>query len=182
MPVTEVYKALGIGVTQGRRIRETLKAQGLIDELEFRTGRTSGGRPIKCLIPTIAALEQLGKERPAGRGGILHRHIQQVVAKGATGKGYSVTVEQQLATGAIVDVHLEKGQQHIAVEIAVGSTPEREISHMRNCLNASYEQIFTIFADEHLLGRTGTAMQTTFTKEELGKIRLVPLRQLAQVL
>jgi energy-coupling factor transporter ATP-binding protein EcfA2 len=181
-PVTEVYKALGIGVTQGRRIRETLKVHGLVAELEVRTGRTSGGRPITCLIPTIAALELLGKDAPPGRGGILHRYVQQVVAKGATGKGYSVTVEQHLPTGAIVDVHLEKGQQRIAVEIAVGSTPEREISHMRNCLNASYEQIITIFADEHLLGRTATALQTAFTAEELGKIRLVPLRQLAQVL
>jgi hypothetical protein len=181
-PVTEVYKALGIGVTQGRRIRETLKAHGLVEELEVRTGRTRGGRPIKCLIPTITALELLGKDAPPGRGGILHRQVQQVVAKGATAKGYSVKVEQQLATGAIVDVHLENGQQHIAVEIAVGSTPEREISHMRNCLAASYDHIVTIFADEHLLGRTAMAAQTAFTAEELGKIRLIPLRQLPQVL
>jgi hypothetical protein len=180
-PVTKVYKALGIGVTQGRRIRENLKAQGLIDELEVRTGRTNGGRPIKCLIPTITALKLLGKDAPPGRGGILHRHLQQVVAKGATAKGYVAQIEQHLPTGAIVDVHLENGNKRIAVEIAIASLPEREIAHMQNCLAASYDQIFTIFADEHLLGRTGTAMQTAFTAEELGKIRLVPLRQLAQV-
>jgi hypothetical protein len=70
----------------------------------------------------------------------------------------------------------------IAVEIAIASLPEREISHMKNCLAAGYDQVYTIFADEHLLGRTATAAQTAFTAEELGKIRLVPLRHLAQVL
>jgi hypothetical protein len=181
-PVSVVYKELGVGVAQGTRLRERLKAQGLVEELEVRTSSKAGGRPTKCLIPTFAALELFGKEAPAGRGGILHRHVQQVVAKGATAKGYIARVEQQLSTGAIVDVYLENGEQRIAVEIAIASLPEREISHMRNCLAYGYDQVYIIFADEHLLGRTAMAMQSAFSGEELGKIRLLPLQQLAQVL
>jgi hypothetical protein len=81
-----------------------------------------------------------------------------------------------------VDVHLENGAQRIAVEIAIASLPEREIGHMRNCLTNGYDQVYGIFADEHLLGRTAIAMQTAFTERELGKIRLLPLRHLGQVL
>jgi hypothetical protein len=113
---------------------------------------------------------------------MLHRHVEQVVAKGATAKGYSVQVEQQLPTGAIVDVHLEKGQERIAVEIAIASLPEREISHMRNCLAVGYHQVYTLFADEHFLERTAMAVQNAFTGEELGKLRLLPLRHLAEIL
>jgi hypothetical protein len=91
-------------------------------------------------------------------------------------------VEYALPTGGIVDVHVEKGQEIIAIEIAVASTPEREISHMKNCLACGYGQLYTIFADEHLLGRTAMAMQHAFCEEELRKIRLLPLRQVAQVL
>jgi hypothetical protein len=181
-PVSVVYKGLGVGVALGTKIRDSLKAQGLVEELEIRTNSASGGRPTKCLIPTFAALELFGKEAPTGRGGILHRHVQQVVAKGARAKGYIAKVEYALSSGAIVDVHLENREQRIAVEIAIASTPEREISHIRNCLAASYAHVYTIFADEHLLGRTAMVMQNAFSAEELGKIRLLPLQQLAQVI
>jgi hypothetical protein len=181
-PVYVVYKELGVGVAQGTRIRESLKAQELVEELEVRASSKAGGRPTKCLIPTVAALELLGKEPPAGRGGILHRHVQQVVAKGASAKGYIAKIEHPISTEAIVDVHLERGERRIAVEIAIASLPEREINHIRNCLAYSYDQVYTIFADEHLLGRTATAAQRAFSGEELGKIRLSPLRHLAQVI
>jgi hypothetical protein len=181
VPVNQVYKGIGVGVALGAKIRERLKAQGLVEELEIRTSSKAGGRPTKCLIPTFIALELFGKEAPTGRGGILHRHVQQVVAKGAIAKGYIARVEYTLNTGTIVDVHLEKGEQSIAVEIAIASLPEREINHMRNCLSVGYHKIYTIFADEHLLGRTAMAMQNAFSERELGKIRLLPLRHLAQV-
>jgi hypothetical protein len=179
--VTQVYKGIGVGVALGIKIRDSLKAKGLVEELEVRTSSVSGGRPIKCLIPTFAALELLGKAALVGRGGILHRHVQQVVQAGASKKGYGAKGEYALPTGGIVDVHLENGQEKIAVEIAIASTPEREISHMRNCLAVGYDKVYTIFADEHLLGRTAMLMQNAFSEEELRKIRLLPLRQLAQV-
>jgi hypothetical protein len=129
--ISKVYKELGIGVWLGTRIRESLKAQGFLVELELRTGTAVAGRPGKVLIPTFSAFELLETPPPKGRGGSIHRYIQQAVADGARAKGYSVQCEHILPTGGIADAYLEKGTERIAVEIAVLSTPEREIAHIR---------------------------------------------------
>jgi hypothetical protein len=89
--------------------------------------------------------------------------------------------EKALGNGAIVDVHLQKGRETTAVEIAVVSKPEREMSHIRNCLTAGYDKVFCIFADETLLQRTMTAIQASFSQAEQGKIWLLPLRTLSQL-
>jgi hypothetical protein len=112
---------------------------------------------------------------------MLHRHIQHVIRDGATAKGYTAKLEKVLENGAIVDVHLENGQKKIAVEIAVLSTPEREIRHIRNCLSIVYDQVFTIFADGELLAHTATAIKTSFSGQEAEKVRLLPLSQLPHV-
>jgi hypothetical protein len=181
-PVTEVYKGLGIGAGQGTRLRDSLKALGLVAELELRTGSTRGGRPARLLIPSFAAWELVGKDPPSGRGGVLHRHIQQMVVSGAKAKGYRTEVEHKLETGTIVDVALATGDGcRIAVEIAIGSRPEREITHISNCLRAGFAKVYTVFADEHLLGRTATALQAALPEEALQHVRLLPLQQLGQV-
>jgi hypothetical protein len=178
-PVTVVYKELGIGVSTGTKIRERLREQGFLVELELRTGSSGAGRPMKCPIPTVAALGFLEKDPPPGRGGMIHRTVQRMVQEGAIAKGYNVRLEHILQTGGIVDAHLEKKGELIAVEIAIVSTPEREISHIKNCLHCGYDQVFGIFADETLLGRTETALTQTFTPDEQGKVRLLPLSKLA---
>jgi hypothetical protein len=78
-----------------------------------------------------------------------------------------------------VDVHLEKGNYRVAVEIAIASKPDREIAHIRNHLASGYNQIYGIFADDQLLSRTQRLLQETFSREEAGKVRLLPLRQLS---
>jgi hypothetical protein len=181
-PVTDVYKGLGIGAGQGTRLRDSLKALGLVAELELRTGSVRGGRPARLLIPTFAAWELVGKDAPSGRGGILHRHIQQMVVDGAKAKGYSAAIEQPLENGTIVDVALTTGDGvRIAVEIALGSRADRELTHISNSLAAGFDQVYVIFYDEHLLGKTATAIHEAITGEELEKVRLLPLRHLAQV-
>jgi hypothetical protein len=180
-PVTVVYKKLGIGVSTGGKIRESLRQQGFLHELDIRAGSTNAGRPMKCLLPTFAALELLGIDPPKGRGGALHRHVQQLVTEGATAKGYRVTCEKAIGTGAIVDVDLEKDGKILAVEIAIASKPDREIAHIRNCLNWGYDQVYCLIADETLLQRTETGITKTFSPEEQGKVRLMPLSKYMQI-
>jgi DNA-binding Lrp family transcriptional regulator len=134
-PVSVVYREVGIRPAKITRIRDELTVQGFLQELEVRTGSTTGGRLVKFLIPTLKAWEQLAIDPPKGRGGAIHRHVQRMVVNGALAKGYGAVVEHAVGTG-IVDVHLQKGAAvQIAVEIAVISTPEREINHIRNCLS-----------------------------------------------
>jgi hypothetical protein len=173
-PVSQVYKAIGVSVRKGSEIRDALKEEGLVEEIETRMGK--GGRLAKFIIPTFEALEVLGKEPPAGRGGMVHRYVQQMVMEGAHKKGYRAEVEKNLGNGGIADIHLEKASQRIAVEVAVVSKPERELEHIKRCLDAGYDRVFNIFADEGLMVKTQEAMTGLFSEKEMAKVRLLPLR------
>jgi hypothetical protein len=174
-PVSQVYKALGVGWSKGNQLRDGLRDKGLITEIETRMGR--GGRLAKFLIATFEALESLGKEPPLGRGGAVHRYVQQMVVEGAKAKGYKAEIEKPIAGGA-VDVHLEKGGHRTGIEIAVTSKPERELAHIRNLLEAGYDRVITVFADVRLMERTQGTMTGIFSDGELARIRLVPLNKL----
>jgi hypothetical protein len=178
LPVYRVYKEVGIRAAEVTKIRDSLKQQGLIQDLEVRTGRTTAGRPTKYIIPTFAALELLRREPPTGRGGMIHRAIQHTVAEDALAKGYSAQCENELNNGAIVDVHLEKGQQRIAIEIAVISKPSRELAHIKQCLNAGYDKVVTVFADPRLLEKTNESLTVEFSTEDRAKVQLIPLSKL----
>jgi hypothetical protein len=90
-------------------------------------------------------------------------------------------VEYALENGGIVDVHLEREGVRIAVELAVYSTPKREMEHIQNALNAGYNKVIDVFADQRTLERTQEAMNGVFSVEELGKVSLLPLSKLSGV-
>ena len=168
-----------MSVRKGNDIRERLKHKGFLVELELKPTSPAGGRPMKCLLPTLQAFALLGSDPPKGRGGVIHRQIQQMVAAGARAKGYTAKLEQVIGNGAIVDVHLEKGQEKLGVEIAVLSTPQRELAHIRECLHAGYATVYTLFCDESLLRKTAMLLGETFSQEENGRVRLLPVGMLA---
>ena len=68
--------------------------------------------------------------------------------------------------------------QRIAVEVAVVSRPERETEHIKKCLDAGYDRVFDIFADEGLMARTQQAMVGLFSDKEMARVRLLPLKKL----
>jgi hypothetical protein len=110
---------------------------------------------------------------------VIHRAIQHAVSEGARAKGYSTKVEYQLATGGVVDIYLEKKGEKVAVEIAVLSHPSRELAHIRQCLDAGYDRVVSVFADPRLLERTREALGEVFTDAELSRIQLIPISKLA---
>jgi hypothetical protein len=178
-PVSAVYKAVGVSGWKGEKLRDALKQQGLLQEVAVR--REGAGRPTKFFIPTFTAFELLRREPPNGRGGAIHRYLQQVVVAGATRKGYSAQVEKAIGNGAIVDVHLEREGVRIACECVVVSKPQREIGHIKNALNADYNKVFVVFAEQRTLERTQEAMNGEFSVEELSKVSLLPLSKLSGV-
>jgi hypothetical protein len=62
---------------------------------------------------------------------------------GAAANGFTAKSEYDLGNDGIVDIHLEKGDVRIAVEIAVASRPQREIAHIKNCLAVGYDRGMT---------------------------------------
>jgi hypothetical protein len=154
---TAVYKGLRVGVLRGNEIRDSLIEQRLIEQIETRLGKMA--RRTVFFVPTFTALERLGIEPPAGRGGAVHRYIQHLIEEGATAKGYSAKVEYDLGNGGAVDVHLEKDGLRIAVEVAVVSKPQREIAHIKKCLAVRYDSVYVVFVDKRLLERTTAALE-----------------------
>jgi hypothetical protein len=175
-PVARVYKGLGLSVRRGTQLRDRLREYGFIT---FLPGRSRKGRKTSVLLPTLKAYALLGAEPPTGRGGSIHRHIQQLVVQGAEDKGYKTQVEQDLGNGGICDVRLEKGDYRIAVEIAVYSTVERELAHIRHALSAGYDTVYGVFLDEHLLELAQAALTQRFSLAEARKVQLVPVSRLS---
>ena len=95
----------------------------------------------------------------------------------SSARGYIAEVDKDLGNGGIVDVHLERGGHRIGVEIAVVSKPERELAHIMKNLDAGYDRVISVFADNRLMERTQEAMKGVFSEGEVGKIRLTPLRK-----
>jgi hypothetical protein len=177
--LTAVYKGIEVSVRRGNDIRDSLKAQRYIAEIETRLG--TGGRRTHFFIPTFTAFELLGKEPPSGRGGAIHRHIQQLIEMGALANRFTAKSECDIGNGGIVDVHLEKGDIRIAVEIAVASRPSREIAHIKHCLAAGYEKVFDVFADERMLQKTQEALSGEVTAQERAKVQLLHLSKLSHL-
>jgi hypothetical protein len=178
-PTTVVYKGLGVSVWIVSHIQDSLKEKGYIAEIETRLGR--GDRWSIFFIPTFTAFDVSGKEPPPGRGGAIHRHIQQLIEMGAAANGFTALCEYDLGNGGIVDVHLEKGECRVAVEIAVASRPSREIAHIKHCLAAGYEKVFDVFADERMLQKTQEALSAEVTAKERAKVQLLHLSKLSDL-
>ncbi len=106
-PISMVYKELQMSVRRGNDLRDSLKTQGFIAEIETRLG--AAGRRTIFFVPTFTAFELVGKEPPPGRGGAIHRHIQHLIEEGAAANGFAAMCEYDLGNGGIVDVHLGKG-------------------------------------------------------------------------
>jgi hypothetical protein len=179
-PSSALSKVLAVSVWKVNQLRDSLKVLGYIAEIETRLGRA--GRRTIFYIPTFTALELFGKEPPAGRGGAIHRHIQHLIEAGATANGFTAQCEYDLGNGGIVDVHLEKGEYKIAVEIAVASKPQRELAHIKHCLEVEYDKVFDVFAEERLLERTQALLTGEFSDEEREKIQFLHLSKLSELI
>ena len=147
--VKSVYQVLGFSNWRGARVRQQLRDQGLVVEVETRMGQ--GNRPAWFLVPAAAGLRAAGKPMPAGRGGPVHKHFQEAVASLTRELGYQADIEHRLEGGGSVDVHLFKEGMNIAVEIAVQSRAEGEYRNIRKCLEARYNRVLALFLDPELL-------------------------------
>lgn len=170
--VSELYKTYGASVWKGQKLRESLIAGGYLVEIETRLGKR--GRLAKYLIPSTKALEVFPAPLPNGRGGPVHRHLQRFVVTEAKAKGYAATIEHELPGGGIVDVHLERGNERVAVEIAMTSSATRELEHIAACLEAGYEEIISLVVSETTRARLERDLPMSFGVDTQALVRIVP--------
>lgn len=88
-----------------------------------------------------------------GRGGAQHKYLQELVRRWGEANGWRATIEERILGGlGSVDVALRKGEQSIAVEIAVTTSVEHEIGNIQKCLAAGFELVIVVSSDSKTLG------------------------------
>jgi len=84
-----------------------------------------------------------------------HRYLQALIKRIAEEKGFRAKIEQPILEGSgRVDVELEINGEKIACEISITSTPSQELSNIKKCLEAGYEQVILCSPKPRNLERT----------------------------
>ena len=178
--ISQLYDGFGASVWKASKLRDALVERGYLVLIETRLGQ--GRRVAKFLIPTSKTVELVSATMPAGRGGPIHRHVQQLIAGEAMSKGYQATVEWQLADGGIVDVHLAREAEMVAVEVAISSRVGRELEHIAACLRTGYGRIICLVASDALRAAIARDLPRSFTADECQRVTLAPLSHLGRLL
>lgn len=119
-------------------------------------GSTKPARPAAIIAssnvvttPTTSArterlpMEAQRTEATPGRGGALHKYLQQLVKRLGEERGFRATVEA-LAGGGQADVLLEREGLCIGCEISVTTNTEHELANLRKCIDAGFGRVLFI--------------------------------------
>ncbi|MFQ5694050.1 MAG: hypothetical protein ACE5IM_13535 [Nitrospinota bacterium] len=109
-------------------------------------------------MPTSEGLETLGARFDRGKGGLLHRFLQEAVAGMAQQMGYTVQMESPSPEGdGQVDLVLEKGGERVGVELSVSTKPEYEVGKLdRNW--EGFSRVILAFLDPSALRQAQEAL------------------------
>ncbi|MFQ5801387.1 MAG: type IV secretion system DNA-binding domain-containing protein [Candidatus Methylomirabilales bacterium] len=179
--VTQLYDALGLSGYMGDKLKEGALAKGLLHAV--KVARPKGGRPVKLLFVSPEGYQRLGLPVPHGKGGPLHRHLQQVVKQVAERKGYRAVIEESIpGTSATVDVGLEKAGRRIAVEITVTTGAEHTLANFAKCFAAGYHHVVAVFFRDTVLRETEAKLRDSVPETDRGRVRFCTARDIDQLL
>ena len=129
LSTTNYYELLALNYRNGNAAKTEGIKKKLIIQHSFHSGR-KGGKSV-LLEPSAAAFAAFKVPPMYEKPGFLHRYIQHQVKESMTAQGYKATLEKSVK-GKNVDVVLERGNEKIAVEIAV--TDRHEVVNVRKDL------------------------------------------------
>ena len=121
--------------------------------------------------PAISFEEIRGKlpvleEKPTRQ----HRYLQNLIKRMGQEKGYRATIEQPTPDGGRVDVALEREGERIACEISVSSTDEQELSNIKKCLGAGYDEVILCSPKKRTLEKVRTLVSQELKESDQGKV------------
>jgi excisionase family DNA binding protein len=170
MFVTKIYKALGLSGYKGDRLKAGLIEKDLIEQEETRKG--SKGRLAKALALTEKGAKAVKKVALKGKGGDLHKELQEVVAEQAEVFGWAATIEKKIPRSLeSVDVDLKKEDLKVAVEISETTKQQHEIQNIKKCLEAGYDYVLAVCSDDKDFSQLKTEVKKSFTFQERERIR-----------
>jgi hypothetical protein len=102
-----------------------------------------------------------------GKGGAIHRGIQQRLKGESESMGFYATIEKQIAgSNESIDLVIEQGDLKVACEIGVTTSLDHEIGNIRKCIKAGYSIICSIIPDEKRLNDCRGILKQCLTKDE----------------
>ena len=168
------YDLLGLNYREGNAAKAEAIKKKLILQHNFHSGKRGG--KIVLLEPTRAAFAIFKMPSTYENPGFLHRYMQHQVKKIMTAQGYKATLEK-LVKGKNIDVVLEKGDERIAVEIAV--TPKHEMINVRkDIFQAGFDRVVIVGKDKKVLSAVKKKMSAAFGSDILSKVRCCMLADL----
>lgn len=177
--VTAACRASHLSGSGAARVRRRLRERGLIAEVDTRLGRK--GRRARFAVPTFEGFEAVAERPHGGRGGPIHQHFVEIIARYASEKGYQVAKEHRLS-GGWVDLHLEREGQATAVEVSISSTSDRELSNLQKCLKAGYHRVLVLFLDEAVWEAFDDVLPKTLPQDQCTKVEAGKLKEFHRLL
>jgi len=97
-----------------------------------------------------------------GRGGVQHKHLQNLIRKLGEDRGFTVSLETIVLDGhGYVDVLLERDGTRIGCEISVSTRAEHEIGNLTKCLAAGLDFAVLIAVQERTLVEARRLVETS---------------------
>jgi hypothetical protein len=133
-----------------------------------------GGRPQGLPKPKDEPIVTASNETPKdlGRGGALHKSIQERIQTEARKLGFMADVEKQLGKGSnqAADLVLQCGETAIAVEIAISTSVDHEFQNVKKCLAAGFARLAVITPRAGRLNEIKTAVEAGLGPEAAAKV------------
>lgn len=168
--VTKIYEALKLSGYKGDKLKKSLIEKGLVTQQETRKGKR--GRLAKTLVLTDKGIALAKKLVSKGKGGDVHQQLQEVIAEQAKVFGWKAAIEKKIPRSLeSVDVDIRKDDIKAAVEISSTTKPEHEIGNIKKCLQAGYDYILVVSADDKQLSEIKRLAKKTFNFKERERLR-----------
>ncbi|MEM8484441.1 MAG: type IV secretory system conjugative DNA transfer family protein [Bacteroidota bacterium] len=109
-----------------------------------------------------------------GKGGQQHRYLQELIKRWGEHNGFRATIEKPIPDSReSIDVALETDETTIACEISVTSTPDYELGNVQKCLNAGYDTVALVSADDKTLRKAEKHIKAKLDKKKLPKVKFL---------
>jgi hypothetical protein len=120
--------------------------------------------------PVATTISEAPKD--LGRGGALHKSIQERIQTEARKLGFMAEVEKQLSKGSnqAADLVLQCGETAIAVEIAISTSVDHEFQNVQKCLDAGFARLAVITPRAGRLEEIAAAVKAGLGPEAAAKV------------
>lgn len=134
------YSRLNVSRRRGNAIREKLIALGALRPVPVFT--KNGKVVLVEPSPELSqSLKKLGAHKTDFRsGGLVHRFWKAKLREYFTSQGWKAVEEKPIGDGHFVDIHVEKGDVKIGVEVEAGS---RGVKNIGKIIKAGYDKVFS---------------------------------------